>query len=58
MIVAIILPTIGFTMVAAALIFLSVPITLGIILGFWIVFTILQLIFLVLSSGNRPVVES
>ncbi|MDO8481154.1 MAG: type II secretion system F family protein [Nanoarchaeota archaeon] len=57
MIVAIILPTIGFTMIAAALIFLSVPITLGLILGFWIVFTILQLVFLVLSSGNRPVVE-
>ena len=58
MIVAIILPTIGFTMIAAALIFLSVPITLGLILGFWIAFTIMQLLFLVMSSGNRPVVES
>ena len=58
MIVAIILPTIGFPMIAAALIFLSVPITLGLILGFWIAFTIMQLLFLVMSSGNRPVVES
>lgn len=58
MIVAIILPTIGFTMITAALIFLNVHMDIWIIIAFWLVFTVMQLMFLALSSGNRPVVES
>jgi Flp pilus assembly protein TadB len=58
MIVAIILPTIGFTMISAALIFIGIEVTAGLILGFWILFTVMQLMFLVMSSGNRPVAES
>jgi flagellar protein FlaJ len=61
MIIAIILPTIGFTMISAALIFIGVPIDedfIYIILGFWVLFSVLQLMFLAMSSGNRPVVES
>lgn len=58
MIVAIILPTIGFTMISAILIFIGFKMSIGVILGFWILFTVLQLGFLVLSGGNRPVVES
>jgi hypothetical protein len=57
MIVAIILPTIGFTMISAALIFIGVEINIGLILGFWILFTIMQLMFLAMSGGNRPVTE-
>lgn len=58
MIVAIILPTIGFTMISAALIFIGFKINMSLILGFWIMFSIMQLMFLALSGGNRPVVES
>ncbi|MBD3164752.1 hypothetical protein GF323_06140 [Candidatus Woesearchaeota archaeon] len=58
MIVAIILPTIGFTIITAALIFIGFEMNLGVILGFWILFSVMQLMFLAISSGNRPVVES
>jgi len=58
MIIAIILPTIGFTMISAILIFIGVTMNLSIILGFWILFTILQIMFLVMSTGNKPVTES
>ncbi|MBR9699696.1 type II secretion system F family protein [Candidatus Woesearchaeota archaeon] len=58
MIVAIILPTIGFAMISAALIFIGVTMNVGIILGFWILFSTMQLMFLAMSGGNRPVVES
>jgi Flp pilus assembly protein TadB len=57
MIIAIILPTIGFTLITAALIFLGIEINLPLILGFWLVFSVMQLMFLSLSGGNRPVVE-
>ena len=58
MIIAIILPTIGFTMVSAALIFIGFRMNISLILGFWIMFSVMQLMFLALSGGNRPVVES
>jgi hypothetical protein len=61
MIIAIILPTIGFTLVTAALIFIGVPINesfLYIVLGFWMIFSIMQLLFLSMSGANRPVIES
>ncbi len=58
MIIAIILPTIGFTMITAALIFIGFQISLTLILGFWVIFTVFQLMFLVLSGGNRPVTET
>jgi len=57
MIVAIILPTIGFTMIAAALIFMGIKMSVGIVVGFWVIFTVSQLMFLAMSGGNRPVVE-
>ncbi len=58
MIIAIILPTIGFTIISAGLLFLGVPLSAGLVVGFWIIFSVLQLLFLVMSGGNRPVVES
>ena len=58
MIIAIILPTIGFTMISAALIFIGFAINSGVIILFWIVFSLMQIMFLALSSGNRPVTES
>jgi Flp pilus assembly protein TadB len=58
MIIAIILPTIGFTLVAAGLIFIGFKFNVGIIIGFWVMFTVLQVMFLAIGGGNRPVVES
>ena len=58
MIVAIILPTIGFTIISAIMLFIGIQINLGIVVGFWLLFSILQVIFLAISGGNRPVVES
>ena len=58
MIVAIILPTIGFTIITAALIFIGFEINIGLILGFWVLFSLMQLMFLVMSGGNRPVAET
>ena len=58
MIVAIIMPTIGFAIVSAALLFIGVEMNIGIILGFWVLFTVMQLMFLAVSGGNRPVVET
>ncbi len=58
MIIAIILPTIGFTLISAALIFLNVKMEVMIIIGFWILFSVFQLMFLAMSGGNRPVVEA
>jgi hypothetical protein len=58
MIVAIILPTIGFTMIAAILLFIGFQMSLSVILGFWVLFSIMQLMFLAMSGGNRPVTES
>jgi pilus assembly protein TadC len=57
MIVAIILPTVGFTIISAALIFIGFQMNLQVIFGFWVLFTVMQLMFLAMSSGNRPVVE-
>jgi hypothetical protein len=45
-------------MISAGLIFMGFPITAWVIILFWGLFSILQLFFLVMSSGNRPVVES
>jgi len=58
MIIAIILPTIGFTLVSAMLIFLNVKMEVMVIVGFWMLFSVFQLMFLAISGGNRPVVES
>jgi hypothetical protein len=66
MVIAIILPTIGFTMLAAALIFIGVDISpdifgietdLWVVLGIWLFFTFIQLMFLVMSASNRPPVD-
>jgi pilus assembly protein TadC len=57
MIIAIILPTIGFTIISAGLIFIGFPINMPLILAFWMLFTIMQIMFLVLGGENRPVTE-
>ncbi|MCK5281942.1 MAG: type II secretion system F family protein [Nanoarchaeota archaeon] len=58
MIVAIILPTIGFTMIAAGLIFMGISMSMSLIMVFWVLFSLLQFVFLAISGGNRPVVEA
>jgi Flp pilus assembly protein TadB len=58
MIIAIILPTIGFTIIAAILIFIGFEMTLWTILLFWMLFSMMQGMFLVISGGNRPITES
>jgi archaeal flagellar protein FlaJ len=57
MIIAIIIPTIGFIIIVTILSFINFPLNAGIFVLFWFGFSVVQLIFLALSSGNRPVVE-
>lgn len=57
MIIAIILPTIGFTIVAAALMFIGFKMTYLTIILVWMLFTLLQVMFVVISVSNRPPID-
>lgn len=58
MMVAIIVPTVGFTIVSAILTFVGFPIPLGLLITLWVVLTLVQYFFLMMSSSRRPAVEA
>ncbi len=58
MMVSIVIPTIGFTIITAVLTFMGFPINLGLLFGIWLLLTIVQYFFLMLTSNRRPAVEA
>jgi len=58
MMLSIIIPTVGFTIVTAVLTFVGVPITIGMLIGVWALLTIIQYFFLMVAAKRRPAVEA
>ena len=58
MMVSIIIPTVGFTIITAVLTFVGFSITLGVLIGAWALLTIIQYFFLMLTAKRRPAVEA
>jgi len=58
MMIAIIIPTVGFTIVAAILTFIGFEVPLGLLITIWIILSLVQYFFLMLSSQRRPSVEA
>lgn len=58
MMVSIIIPTVGFTIITAVLTFMGFSITLGLLIGAWVLLTIIQYFFLMLTAKRRPAVEA
>ena len=58
MMVSIIIPTVGFTIVTAALTFIGYDITLGTLITMWVVLSAVQYFFMMLAEHRRPAVEA
>ena len=58
MMVAIIIPTIGLTILFAVLTFLGITISVWILLAVWLFLSLIQFMFLKFSSSRRPSVEA
>jgi hypothetical protein len=58
MMVAIIIPTIGFTILLAVLTFVGLIISLPILLTTWMLLTLVQFFFLRFTANRRPSVEA
>ncbi len=57
MMIAIVIPTIGLTIIIAVLTFMGFPISLGFLIFIWVLLTVIQYFFLMLTSNRRPAVE-
>lgn len=58
MMISIIIPTIGLTIVTAVLTFIGVVISLPLLISIWLAISIVQYLFLIMSSYRRPAVEA
>lgn len=58
MMVAIIIPTIGFTILSAVLTFVGIPISLTLLILLWIFLSIIQYFFITMITKRRPAVEA
>lgn len=58
MMIAIIIPTVGFTIVSAILTFIGASLGTGSLLTLWLGLTILQYFFLTMATNRRPAVEA
>jgi flagellar protein FlaJ len=58
MMLSIIIPTVGFTIVTAVLTFIGAPITLWMLIGIWAFLTVIQYFFLMITARRRPSVEA
>ncbi len=58
MMISIIIPTIGFTIVTAVLTFIGIKISLALLLSAWVTLSLIQYFFLIMSSYRRPAVEA
>ena len=58
MMIAIIIPTIGLTILLAVLTFVGVNVTLWLLFALWLLLTLGQYLFLKFSSSRRPAVEA
>ncbi len=58
MMISIIIPTVGFIIITAVLTFVGFSITLTFLLGFWVVLSLVQYFFLIMTSYRRPAVEA
>ena len=58
MMVAIIIPTIGLTILLAVLTFLGITVSLGLLIVLWLFLSLTQYMFLKFSSSRRPSVEA
>jgi flagellar protein FlaJ len=58
MMISIIIPTIGFTILFAALSFAGITITLGALIGLWVLLSLVQYMFNMVVSNRRPAVEA
>ncbi|MFP4567377.1 MAG: type II secretion system F family protein [Candidatus Woesearchaeota archaeon] len=58
MMIAIIIPTIGFTILLAVLTFLGITVALPLLLTVWMLLTLVQFFFLKFTANRRPSVEA
>ncbi|MFP4524628.1 MAG: type II secretion system F family protein [Candidatus Woesearchaeota archaeon] len=58
MMTAIIIPTVGFTIITALLTFAGISFGLGVLITVWLLLAAIQYGFLMLSSNRRPAVEA
>ncbi|MBN1274761.1 type II secretion system F family protein [Candidatus Woesearchaeota archaeon] len=58
MMVSIIIPTVGFTIITAVLTFIGFPIGIGLLIGVWVLLSIVQYFFLMIAAHRRPTVEA
>ncbi len=58
MMISIIIPTVGFTIISAVLTFIGFPITMGLLIGIWVMLTFIQYFFVIIASNRRPAVEA
>ena len=58
MMISIIIPTVGFTIVTAVLTFIGYPIKIGLLIALWLLLSIIQYFFLMMAAHRRPDVEA
>lgn len=58
MMIAIIIPTIGLTILLAVLTFLGITVSIWVLIALWLFLTLVQFLFLKFSTSRRPSVEA